>query len=55
MLVWRTSNCSPGAEDILVVVVVRLRVGAICDLRIVGLKVVRKAVLAGEYSLEDSM
>jgi hypothetical protein len=52
--VWRTSNCSPGAEDIFVVVA-KVRNGVVVCLYDEVLTVVRVMVLAGAKSLDDSM
>ena len=53
MEVWRTSNCSPGAEDILVVVA-NVRKGVVAWLYVDGL-MARVVVLAGVKILDDNM
>lgn len=53
MEVWRTSNCSPGAEDILGVVANVRKDIAVC-LYGKGL-MVRVVVLAGAKTLDDDM
>jgi hypothetical protein len=52
--VWRISNCSPGAEDIFVVVA-KVRIGVVVCLYDGGLTLVRVNILAGAKILEDSM
>lgn len=52
MEVWRTSNCSPGAEDILDVVA-NVRKGV--DVRLLEIGLVRVIVLAGAKILDDNM
>ena len=54
MEVWRTSNCSPGAEDILDVVA-NARKGVDTWLYEMGLVLVRVILLAGVKNLDDSM